>query len=93
MIVSIADMVAFAVRENASDHAVNMLKEWIMIKLLLIASFMVTSLSGCYLVPYGTRDDGYRRDGDHHEEGDRRRDRDNHDDGRGGERRDHDGYH
>lgn len=51
-------------------------------KLLLIAAFMLTGLSGCYVVPYGTHDDGYREQGDHRDDGDRQREHD----GRGGER-------
>lgn len=62
-------------------------------KLLLIASLMVTGLSGCYVAPYGDRDDGYRRDRDHREDSDRKRDRDNRDGGHGGEHGDPDGYH
>lgn len=43
-------------------------------KLLLVLILTVTGLSGCYVVPYGNHDDGYRRDRDHREGGDRERD-------------------
>lgn len=54
-------------------------------KLLLILSLTVTGLSGCYVVPYGGQDDGYRRDREHHEDRDSRREHDGRDSGRGGE--------
>lgn len=57
--------------------------------LLLIVAVMLTGLSGCYVVPYGTRDDGYRRDRDHREDSERQRGRDGH----GGERGNRDRYH
>lgn len=62
-------------------------------KLLLILSLMVIGLSGCYVVPYGGHDDGYRRGRDHREESDHQRGHDDHDGGQGGEHGDRDGYH
>lgn len=59
-------------------------------KLLLIIAFMLTGLSGCYILPYGNDDGGYRRDGEHREDRDRQHDRGDHDSGRGGERGDSD---
>lgn len=58
-------------------------------KLLLILSFVVTGLSGCYIEPIRDHDDGYRRDRGHHEGGDRHGDHDR----RGGEWGDRDRYH
>ena len=49
-------------------------------KLLLVIILTVISLSGCYVVPYGSQDDGYRRDGDHHDGGYHHRNHDDHDD-------------
>ncbi len=61
-------------------------------KLLLVLSLTVTGLSGCYVEPYGSHDDGYRRDRDHHEDSGQRRDRKDHEGDRGGER-ERDRYH
>jgi hypothetical protein len=49
-------------------------------KLLLVISLTVIGLSGCYVVPYGGQDDGYRRDGGHHDDGDHHRNHEGHDD-------------
>jgi hypothetical protein len=54
-------------------------------KLLLVLSLTVIGLSGCYVVPYGGHDDGYRRDGEHHDDGDHNRNHEGHDGGQGGE--------
>jgi hypothetical protein len=47
---------------------------------LLLASFVVIALGGCYVIPYDERGDGHRGDREHR------------DDRRGGEHRDHDRF-
>jgi hypothetical protein len=59
--------------------------------IFIIIGLMVSGLSGCYVAPYGSQEDGYRRDGGHREDGDRR-DHDGRDGGRGEEHGDRDGY-
>jgi len=61
-------------------------------KLLFVVGLVTIALGGCYVVPYGDHDEGYRRDRERGDDAGHNRDHRERDRGRGGERSDRDGY-
>jgi len=71
----------------------NRVKGRIKKKLVLISGLAMLGLSGCFVVPHRSQDDGYHNDRDHRDERKDSPDHGGHDDRRDGSNDRHDQYH